>query len=94
MILWVKYAKWVKTTLTVYNSVDKNYYKQATDKLNDLFNSDKMKEHQELQKKKDIPALKREIEEQDEDEDDPEIEFLERLLAEKKARKKNKDFEM
>ena len=94
MILWGKYAKWVKTTLTVYNSVDKNYYKQATDKLNDLFNSDKMKEYQELQNKKDIPALKREIEEQDEDEDDPEIELLERLLAEKKARKKNKDFEM
>lgn len=84
----------VKTTLTVYNSVDKSYYKQATDKLNDLFNSDKMKEYQELQNKKDIPALKREIEEQDEDEDDPEIEFLEKLLAEKKARKKNKDFEM
>ena len=92
--MWVKYAKWVKTTLTVYNSVDKNYYKQATDKLNDLFNSDKMKEYQELQNKKDIPALKREIEEQDEDEDDPEIKLLERLLAEKKARKKNKDFEM
>ena len=59
-----------------------------------LFNSDKMKEYQELQKKKDNPALKREIEEQDEDEGDPEIELLERLLAEKKARKKNKDFEM
>ena len=43
--------KSVKTTLTVYNSVDKSYYKQATDKLNDLFNSDKMKEYQELQKK-------------------------------------------
>lgn len=52
------------------------------------------KEYQELQKKKDIPALKREIEEQDEDKDDPEIKLLERLLAEKKARKKNKDFEM
>lgn len=51
-----------------------------------------MKEYQELQNKKGIPTLKREIEEQDED--DPEIEFLEKLLAEKKARKKNKDFEM
>lgn len=84
----------VLTTLTVYNSVDKSYYKQATDKLNNLFNSDKMKEYQELQNKKEIPALKREIEEQDEDEDDPEIELLEKLLAEKKARKKNKDYEM
>ena len=80
--------------MTVYNSVDKSYYKQATDKLNNLFNSDKMKEYQELQNKKEIPALKREIEEQDEDEDDPEIELLEKLLAEKKARKKNKDYEM
>ena len=86
--------KSVKTTLTVYNSVDKSYYKQATDKLNALFNSDKMKEYQELQNKKDIPALKNEIEEPSEDMDDPEIEFLEKLLAEKKARKKNKDFEM
>ncbi len=86
--------KSVKTTLTVYNSVDKSYYKQATDKLNDLFNSDKMKEYQELQNKKDIPALKNEIEEPSEDMEDPEIEFLEKLLAEKKARKKNKDFEM
>ena len=86
--------KSVKTTLTVYNSVDKSYYKQATDKLNDLFNSDKMKEYQELQNKKDIPALKNEIEEPSKDMDDPEIEFLEKLLAEKRARKKNKDFEM
>lgn len=54
----------------------------------------KWKNIKNYKKKKDIPALKREIEEQDEDEDDPEIELLERLLAEKKARKKNKDFEM
>ena len=47
--------------MTVYNSVDKSYYKQATDKLNDLFNSDKMKEYQELQNKKDIPALKEKL---------------------------------
>ena len=53
-----------------------------------------MKEYQELQNKKDIPALKRVIEESEEIHDDPEIELLERILAEKKARKKNKDFEM
>lgn len=98
MILWVKYAKWVKTTLTVYNSVDKNYYKQATDKLNDLFNSDKMKEYQELQKKKDNPALKREIEEEvDDDLSDEEIERQIRELEKLQERKrliKEKDFEM
>ena len=77
----------VKTTLTVYNSVDKSYYRQATDKLNNLFNSDKMKEYKELENKKDIPALNREIEE----DDDEEIELLEKLLAQKKARKRDKD---
>ena len=86
--------KSVKTTLTVYNSVDKSYYKQATDKLNNIFNSEKMKEYQELQNKKDIPALQRDIEQVEEDYEDPEIAMLERLLAEKKARRKNRDFEM
>jgi len=86
--------KSVKTTLMVYNSVDKSYYKQATEKLNTMFNSEKMKEYQELTKKKDIPAMKREIEEPNQVEDeDPEIAFLERLLAQKKANK-NKDFEL
>lgn len=87
--------KSVKTTLTVYNSVDKSYYKQATDKLNNLFNSEKMKEYQELQNKKEIPALQRYIEEDEDDYIDPEIEMLEKIIAEKKARKrKQKDFEM
>lgn len=87
--------KSVKTTLTVYNSVDKSYYRQATDKLNNLFNSDKMKEYKELENKKDIPALNREIDKDKEDyETDEEIELLEKLLAQKKARKRDKDFEM
>ena len=49
-----------------------------------------MKEYKELENKKDIPSLNREIEE----DDDEEIELLEKLLAQKRARKKNKDFEM
>lgn len=49
-----------------------------------------MKEYKELENKKDISALNREIEE----DDDEEIELLEKLLAQKRARKKNKDFEM
>ena len=53
-----------------------------------------MKEYRELENKKDIPALNRDIEE-DIEEDDEEIELLEKLLAQKKKKiKKNKDFEM
>ena len=83
--------KSVKTTLTVYNSVDKSYYKQATDKLNDLFNTEKMAEYKELEKKQDIPALQKELNEIDED---PEILMLEKILAEKKAQKKQHQDEM
>lgn len=82
--------KSVKTTLTVYNSVDKSYYKQATDKLNDLFNSEKMQEYQALAEKKDIPALKQEIPTEEDLDEDPEIALLQKLIAEKKARKKYK----
>ena len=87
--------KSVKTTLTVYNSVDKSYYRQATDKLNELFNQDKMAEYKVLEKKKDIPALNKPYEEMDKTEEtDPEILMLEKLLAEKKARKKEQNEEM
>lgn len=53
-----------------------------------------MKEYKELENKKDIPALNKEIEEEIEEDDDEEIELLEELLAQKRTRKKNKDFEM
>lgn len=86
--------KSVKTTLMVYNSVDKSYFKQATDKLNQLFNSEKMQEFKELEKKQDIPALKRPIEEIDGEETDPEILMLEKILAEKRAKKKQQQDEM
>ena len=76
-----------KRTLTVYNSVDKTYFKEATEKLNNLFNSETMQEYIELEKKKDIPALRRSEEEIEQTEfDDPEIIMLEKLLAEKKQR--------
>ncbi|MEG1752257.1 MAG: site-specific integrase, partial [Clostridia bacterium] len=91
--------KSVKTTLTVYNSVDKSYYRQATDKLNNLFNNESMAEYKTLTEKKDIPALNRtmqEIEkiEKEKAETDPEILMLEKLLAEKRAKKKLFDEEM
>ena len=50
----------------------------------------KMKEFKELKCKKDIPTLNRDIEE-DIEADDEEIELLEKLLAQKKARKRDKD---
>ena len=80
--------KSVKTTLTVYNSVDKSYYKQATEKLNNLFSEEKMAEFKEFEKKKDIPAHNLKIDE-DEEETDPEILMLEKILAEKKAKESN-----
>ena len=83
--------KSVKTTLTVYNSIDKSYYKQATDKLNDLFNNEKMAEFKALEQKKQTPALQRGL---DEIETDPEIIMLEKLLAEKRAQKKQHQDEM
>ena len=85
--------KSVKTTLTVYNSVDKSYYRQATEKLNNLFNDGKMAEFKELEKKKDIPAHNLKIDE-DEEETDPEILMLEKILAEKKAKRKQQQEEM
>ena len=86
--------KSVKTTLTVYNSIDTSYYKEATDKLNKLFNSEKMAEYRELEKKRDIPALKKSIKEIDGMDEDPEIAILEKMLAERRAKRKNQDCEM
>ena len=83
----------VKTTLTVYNSVDKSYYRQATEKLNNLFNDEKMAEFKELEKKQDIPAHNIKID-KDEEETDPEILMLEKILAEKKAKRKQQQEEM
>ena len=78
----------VKTTITTYNSVDKSYYKQATDKLNGLFSKKKMEGYNILKEKPDAPVYKQE------DSEDIEIKALERLLAEKKARREKDDFDM
>jgi len=62
-----------------------------------LFSNEKMAEFKEFEKKKDTPALKRNIDisgNTNEEETDSEILMLEKLLAEKKARKKNLDEEM
>jgi integrase len=88
--------KSVKTTLTVYNSVDKSYFRQATEKLNNLFNSEKMQEFQQLQEKRNTPALNRPLSEIENTQsaEDPEIAMLEKLLAEKRAKYKNSQEEM
>ena len=78
----------------VYNSVDQSYFRQASDKINQLFNSEKMQEFKQLEKKQDIPALKRPIEEIDGDETDEEILMLEKIIAEKRAKKKQQQDEM
>lgn len=52
-----------------------------------------MEQYKELEKKRDVPALKKPIEEIEEDED-PEIAMLKKILAEKKAKRKLQDSEM
>ena len=73
----------VKTTITVYNSVDSEYVREATDRLNT-----KIQEHEQ----------EREIEQEiDDDLSDEEIERQIReleKLQERKRRRKEKDFEM
>ncbi len=69
----------VKTTITVYNSVDSEYVREATDRLNT-----KIQEHdQEREIKQDI----------EDDLSDEEIDKMIKELERKKKRKE-KDFEM
>lgn len=54
-----------------------------------------MADYKELEKKRDIPALQRSMEEIDnKEETDPEILMLEKLLAERRAKKKQQNDEM
>ena len=39
----------VNTTLMVYNNVDKTYFKQATDRLNKLFDKNHMEAYKNMQ---------------------------------------------
>lgn len=73
----------VKTTITVYNSVDGEYVREATDRLNT-----KIQEHE--QERETEPGI-------DDDLSDEEIErqILElEKLQERKCRRNEKDFEM
>ena len=82
----------VKTTITVYNSVDSEYIRQTTEKFNE-----KVKEDQlilEQKKREDVLEERKDkfIKDMSDDEFD---EMLEELMRERKERKrKQKDFEM
>ena len=69
----------VKTTITVYNSVNSDYVREATDRLNSKI--------QEQQKEKEIEKSK------DTELTDAEIDRMIKEL-ERKKKKKEKDFEM
>lgn len=73
--------KSVNTTITTYNSVDKSYFKKATDVINNQYSVDEIK-----------PS---ELKEFDDDELYRQLEELLREKEEReRRRKKQKDFEM
>ena len=82
----------VKTTITVYNSVDSEYVRQATDKLNDkikneeIFAQNKQIENEKQEQKKSVLS-----EMSDEEFDDM---FFDLLEERKRRKQKEKDFEM
>ena len=83
----------VKTTITVYNSVDNKYIRQTTEKFNE-----KVKEYQLILKQKKREEVLEErkdkfIKDMSDDEFD---DTLQQLMEERKARKRKreKDFEM
>ena len=82
----------VKTTITVYNSVDNEYIRNTTEKLNEKIKQEKLyaderRRQEELENKKHDLLLSMTDEEYDD--------LLEELLEKRKRRKKKeKDFEM
>ena len=82
----------VKTTITVYNSVDNEYIRNTTEKLNEKIKQEKLYED-ERRRQEEINTKKNDLLSSmtDEEYDD----LLEQLLEERKLRKKKeKDFEM
>ena len=80
--------KSVKTTITTYNSVDKSYFKQATDVLNNQYSSEmvsKFSNTPSLQKPKSESILNNIT--------DDELDELE-LMLERRRRKREQDAEM
>lgn len=82
----------VKTTITVYNSVDSEYVRQTTEKFNEKLKEDNLfiEQPQEQQ-------IKEQASQQDEITLDEEILELQRLIEEKERKlkkKKERDYEM
>lgn len=82
----------VKTTITVYNSVDSEYVRQTNEKLNEKLKEDQLV----LEKKQRDEVLEERKEKLVKDMSDDEFDnLLEQLMLERRERKrKQKDFEM
>ncbi len=73
--------------------MDKSYYRNATDKLNSIFNESEIAKFNEQKKQQDSNHV--EIKQNELTEEDAEILLLEQILAERRARKlKEQDEEM
>ena len=83
----------VKTTITVYNSVNSDYVKEATDKLNEKIIENEKKREQVEQEQREKEEQEKKSELSDEEFDRKVAEML-REQEERKRRRKEKDFEM
>ncbi len=82
----------VRTTITIYNSVDQDYIRKSTEKLNEKFKVDKSKcLEKENKQQSNTQAIK-----EYQDLDDDEFEEMLRELEKERIRRrhKEKDFEM
>lgn len=83
----------VKTTIGIYNSVNSDYVKEATDKLNEKIIEDEMKREIEEKEKKEKEEQEEQKQLSDEEFDLKVAEML-REQEERKKRRKERDFEM
>ena len=83
----------VKTTITVYNSVNSDYVKEATDKLNEkIIENEKKREQVEQEQKEKEEQEKQKI--LSDEEFDRKVAEMLREQEERKRRRKERDFEM
>lgn len=83
----------VKTTIGIYNSVNSDYVKEATDKLNEKIIEDEMKRVQEEKEKIEKEEQEKQKQLSDEEFDRKVAEML-REQEERKRRRRERDFEM
>ena len=82
----------VKTTIGIYNSVNSDYVKEATDKLNEKIVEDEMKREQEEKEKKEKEEEKQK--QLSDEEFDRKVAEMLREQEERKRRRRERDFEM